>query len=497
VNAAATLTVVSVLVAVFAGLLSRRVALAPGSGEQRWFSVVVLASAGYALCNLSTTLPTSPPSVFLLAGVQIGLLSILVWGWVRFSQEFVGVAPGPVEQAMSTLLLAGAPVMAAPGLLYSGRVIERTYPPLDVLYRQAAPTAVGDAVFAFLSVVAAAVLVRLVGGWRRGVRHAGPVALAYAIMLVFAVCDALNTVFVLPLPFLLDLGFAPAALAIGWKNTCRLVESTRALERLRGELESTVQARTLELSAAMERLHQAEKLAALGRFANGVAHEVNNPAAVVNAALGFLADDPDGRLGPEEREAIGDARDGMRQITSLVRRLVDAGRLATPPGLAVADVPTAVANVVHLQGAALRGRVRVDTADAAGATVRLRQDALEGAIETLLRNAMDASAPDADAIEIRAERRDGRVRVTVADHGSGMTAEVLGRAFDPFFTTKPLGRGTGLGLSVARGLVQASGGSLVLESAPGAGTRAVLELPELRRAARGVAEPPGAHAAAS
>jgi signal transduction histidine kinase len=63
-----------------------------------------------------------------------------------------------------------------------------------------------------------------------------------------------------------------------------------------------------------------------------------------------------------------------------------------------------------------------------------------------------------------------------------MTPEILGRAFDPFFTTKPQGRGRGLGLSVARGLVQASGGTLVLESAPGAGTRAVLELPEVRPA---------------
>jgi signal transduction histidine kinase len=482
-NAATTIALGSALVAVFAGLLSRRVAVAPGSGEQRWFAVVVLSSAAFTLCDLSTTIPTSPHSVFLLGGPQLALLLVLLWGWIRFSQELLGISPGQVERLVTNLLLAVAPLMVVPGVAYSGRVVERPFPPLGVVYRQAEPTALGGLAFAALCLVGAAVLVRFVRAWRHGVRHAAPIALAYAIMLAFAVADALTTAFVLPLPYLLDCGFAPAVLAVGWMNAGRLVESTHALERLRAELETQVQARSLELSSALERLHQAEKLAALGRFANGVAHEVNNPAAVVNAALSFLADRPSRSLGTDEREALDDARDGMKQITSLVRRLADAGRIASPPGLAVADVPQAVANVVQLQEAALRVRVRVDTAAAAGATVRLRPDALEGAIETLLRNAVDATPPEsATSIEIRAERAHGRVRITVADPGVGMTPEILGRAFDPFFTTKPQGRGRGLGLSVARGLVQASGGTLVLESAPGAGTRAVLELPEVRPA---------------
>jgi signal transduction histidine kinase len=179
----------------------------------------------------------------------------------------------------------------------------------------------------------------------------------------------------------------------------------------------------------------------------------------------------------------------MKQITSLVRRLVDAARLASPPGLAVAEVSTAIGKVVRLQPEAVRSRIVVDAGAAEGACVRLRPDALEGAVETLVRNAVDASPPDArDAIEIRAARDHGRVRIVVVDHGAGMGPDVLGRAFDPFFTTKAQGRGTGLGLAVARGLVQASGGSLSLESEPGAGTRATLEMPEARRPA----EPDGA-----
>jgi signal transduction histidine kinase len=489
VNTAATLSAGSALVAFLAGLMSRRLARAPGAAEQRWFSVVVLASAAYAVCNLSTTIPTSPFSVFLLCGVEVALLAVLVWGWIRFSQDFAGVQPGPAERAVSTGLLVAVPVLAVPGILFAPRVVDRSFPAFGVVYRQAVTTVVGDAVFVALCVIAGAVLVRLARAALRGVPHAALITLAYAAMLACAVLDALTTALSLPLPFLLDWGIAPSVLAVGYMNTCRLVDSTCALERLRGDLEVRVQARTLELSAAMERLHQAEKLAALGRFANGVAHEVNNPAAVVNASLGFLAREPH-RLGPEELDAVRDAAEGMRQITTLVRRLVDAGRVASPPGLAVADVPAAIASVVKVQPAAVRARIAVDTSACAGACVRLRPDTLERVVETLVRNAADASPPDApDRIEIAAVRQAGRVRITVVDHGVGMTAETLGRAFDPFFTTKPEGRGSGLGLSVARGLIQASGGTIELESEAGVGTRAIVQLPEAARRGPAEAEP--------
>jgi signal transduction histidine kinase len=491
VNAAAAITLGSVFVAFAVAVLSRRVAVAPGSGEQRWFSLVVLTSAVYALCDLPTTLPGSPGLVFLFSGFEVAALALTLWAWIRFSQEFVSVAPGRAERLVSGLVLGAVPFLALPGVAFSPAVVDRPFPPLGVVYRQSLSTPLGDAVFVALLLVGAAVLVRLVRAARRGLRHAGAIALAYAIMLAFALCDALTTSFVLPLPFLLDWGFAAPVLAVGWMNTSRLVDSARALERLRGELETQAQARTLELSRALERLHQSEKLAALGRFANGVAHEVNNPAAVVTASLSHLAAGAAERLGPDELEALADAREGMRQITSLVRRLGDAGRITSPPGLAVAQVSAAIANVVQLQPEAVRARLSVDAGAAGGACVRLRPDALEGALEALVRNAVDATPPDLpQPLEIRAEQDGDRVRITVVDHGTGMDPDVLGRAFDPFFTTKPEGRGAGLGLAVARGLVQASGGTLRLESAPGTGTRAILELPLARPPAAPEAEPP-------
>jgi CheY-like chemotaxis protein len=79
-------------------------------------------------------------------------------------------------------------------------------------------------------------------------------------------------------------------------------------------------------------------------------------------------------------------------------------------------------------------------------------------------------------VVVRAEPAGERVRIVVEDNGTGMEPEVLRRAFEPFFTTKPFGSGTGLGLAVSRGLVVSLGGALLLESEPGRGTRAIVEL---------------------
>jgi signal transduction histidine kinase len=424
--------------------------------------------------------------VVLLSGVSVGVLSVLVWGWIRFSQEFAAVSPGRAERLASIALLVAAPVLAVPGLVFSGPVIDRPYPPLGVVYRQAVTTRAGDAALVLLTLVAATVLVRLVGAWRRGIRYARPVAAAYATMLAFALCEGLATVAVLPLPLLLDWGFAAPVLAVSWMTTSRLLESARNLDALRAELAGQVAARSLELSAALERLHRSEKLASLGRFANGVAHQVYNPAAVVTSSLAFLADRLGPRLAADEVDALADARAATERITFLVRRLVDAARVSEAlPGHAVADLATAIGKVVALQAAPAQGAVRVRAEAAEGARVPMRPDALELVLETLVRSALDATpAAAARPVEVLVERRGERIRIVVSDQGPGMNAEALARALDPFFATAAWAHSGGVGLAVARGLAQASGGELSLESAPGAGTRAILELPEVSGRAR-------------
>jgi two-component system, NtrC family, sensor kinase len=98
-------------------------------------------------------------------------------------------------------------------------------------------------------------------------------------------------------------------------------------------------------------------------------------------------------------------------------------------------------------------------------------------LDNLLNNALDA-VEDGGFVEISTAAESSRVRIEVADDGSGIQPELLARVFDPFFTTKEPGRGSGLGLAVSLTLAEALGGALTVESKPGAGTRFRLWLPK-------------------
>ncbi len=482
-NPAATLAVVSAVLSLAAGALALRLAKAPGSSDQRWFALVAFAAATYSLSNLGTTLPASPAVVTWLSRVQVSSVVVNLWAWLRFSRGLSVDVPSTFERRGSWVLLALAPLPIVPGTVFGAGVVDRAYPPLDVVYRQALSTPTGDALFLLLFAIALAVELRLVRAAVRRIPHAAAVATAFGIMLALALCDGLATALLLPLPFLLDSGFAAPVLAVGWIGASRFIASARTLEQLGADLWTQVEERTRELASAQENLLQAEKLAALGQFANGLAHEVNNPAAVVNSSLRFIAESaaaPGGRpLDPESAAALADAVAAMARITTLVRRLVDAGRIAlAPTRTAATGVAAGIAKVVDRQPPGVRDAIQ-RSGDAGDVRVALHPEAFEHVLETLLANAADA-LPDGGTgrIAIRTERREGSVRITVSDDGVGMPADVLRRAFDPFFTTKPFGRGSGLGLPVARGLVESAGGALWLESEPGAGTRAVFELPE-------------------
>jgi signal transduction histidine kinase len=267
---------------------------------------------------------------------------------------------------------------------------------------------------------------------------------------------------------------------MGWVITSRFVASARELDALRRALLAEVEARTKDLATALDALHQQEKLAALGQFASGVAHQVNSPAAVVVTSLRYLADSSAaGRFPPDGAEVIDDALAAMKKINDLVRKLVDAGRVAAVPG-GVSTVPVAelVARAAAEARARGAGRIAVVEEAAPELAIRARRESLEQVISILLANAVEAIPADRPGrVELRGTRAGGRVRISVRDDGAGMAPEVVRRAFDPFFTTKPAG-GAGLGLPVARAIVEAIGGTIHLESAPGQGTTATVELPD-------------------
>lgn len=235
-----------------------------------------------------------------------------------------------------------------------------------------------------------------------------------------------------------------------------------------------IQAQLEALNTGRARLVQSEKLAALGQLAAAVAHEVRSPLAVIRSAAQGLAESL-----PRDDE---EARRAYSFITAEIDRLgnVVNSLLAFARPLRVEARPVSVHQLFdralllareELDGKALR--VRRDE-PAALPEVRADGDLICQVLLGLLANAA-AAAPSGGEVALAAAAADGAVEIAVADSGPGVPVELRARIFEPFFTTRP--HGTGLGLAVARHIVEAHGGRIEVGERTGGGARFTLRLP--------------------
>ncbi len=223
-----------------------------------------------------------------------------------------------------------------------------------------------------------------------------------------------------------------------------------------------------EMEAA---LRQAQKLEAVGRLAAGVAHDINNTLNAIMGSTFALRHELNafGRPFPD-LENIALACDRGAQLT---RNLLGFARRSCCQEQ-VFSLNAVVREVLALLTRAVRKDVRFETRLCEPAPMMLGDEAqIEHALMNLCLNALDAM-DDQGTVTIVTACTDGRVSVSVADTGSGMEAHVREHAFEPFFTTKPAGRGTGLGLAMVYGTVQAMEGSVALATRPGEGTTITL-----------------------
>ncbi len=272
----------------------------------------------------------------------------------------------------------------------------------------------------------------------------------------------------------------------------------RELETHRKQLETLVEQRTAQLEASHERLRIAERLASIGTLAAGLGHDLGNTILPILCRLDVMDGTPLSDAAREELAAVRHAVEYLRQLSQGLRLFAldpeDAGA-----STAATALPGWWATVQPLIRNALPARITLeadfpaDLPPVAAPAHRLSQ-----AVLNLAANAAEAiDGGGTVRISAAAHAEAGVVRLRVRDDGRGMTPDVRRHALDPFFTTKKRGLSTGLGLALVHGVAQGCGGSVDLDSAPGAGTTIQLSLPIAERAsARGRKGGPGGEAPA-
>lgn len=258
-------------------------------------------------------------------------------------------------------------------------------------------------------------------------------------------------------------------------------ELREAEDRRRRKLaEEELRRTTAELDDALRDLVQSEKLAALGRFSSGIAHEVKNPLGIILGGIELLEVKLK-RAGADARTALQKMKDAAVRAADIVDQVL---RFAKPSELQLAFVDPVEMVAEALSLFQYSEKARGVTIETAYATERLRieidKHQIQQVLFNLLSNAVDAMG-ERGVVRVEVSRVEAAgqrlCRISVIDQGQGIAAADMGRIFEPFFTTKRDRKGTGLGLSMAKSTVEHHRGVLKLESEEGKGTRASVLLP--------------------
>jgi PAS domain S-box-containing protein len=225
-----------------------------------------------------------------------------------------------------------------------------------------------------------------------------------------------------------------------------------------------------------EHLSRTEKLAAIGELVAGVAHELNNPLTGISTFAQLLLEDT---LQKEQSESVSLIKREADRAISVIRDLLLFARKTDARDVPV-DINTIVQHTVRLRALASRSNgIEVHMLlDPSNPRVRGDEQKLQQVLLNLLVNAESALAnSQMRHLTVTTRQKEANATIIVADTGHGMSPAVIQRVFEPFFTTKPPGEGTGLGLSVSYGIIQAHRGTISVESTPDVGTTFTISLP--------------------
>jgi two-component system NtrC family sensor kinase len=239
--------------------------------------------------------------------------------------------------------------------------------------------------------------------------------------------------------------------------------------------------------AALDQLRHADRLATVGRLASGIAHELGTPLNVVSGRAQLVGS---GELSADEtKDSARIIFEQTKRMTRIIRQLLDFARRGKASKERVDLGSVAGQCLAMLEPMALKASVALTLAPAEGVVAWADAGQMQQAVTNLVVNAIQATGKQG-SVTVTVQRSEAEppadhggesglfLAIRVRDSGRGMDPETRARAFEPFFTTKDVGEGTGLGLSVAYGIVHDHGGWIGVESAEGAGSEFTIYLPE-------------------
>ena len=285
------------------------------------------------------------------------------------------------------------------------------------------------------------------------------------------------------------------------QQNAALLASEAKYKALSESLEQRVAEQTRLIDERQRQLYQAERLASVGQLAAGVAHEINNPIGFVRSnlstaqkyldrieSLGVMLKtqapspwqeaDMDFLL-TDFRELLDESVGGVDRVTRIVSDLKGFSSVDKPQE-EVVDINELVANVCAMAERNLPAGSRLTRSLGESKPLLSLPGHLSQAFLAVIQNAIQAIQPRGSdgEVSVASHFAASAMFITIRDNGCGIPVALLPRVFDPFFTTRSVGQGTGLGLTVARDIVRAHGGDIVVESAPDQGTTVTIKVPE-------------------
>jgi len=475
------------------------IARAPGWQRVRWFALVAFSAGLYSVVDALAMTEVAHDTQW-VPRLNILLATIHMAAWVAYTYSDSEGRWRSLSLWVRAVLLGGVAFVAAVSLLGVGlesqRVllevpslgVQRPISRLSTIGRVAAIIPLAFLVFSAIGHVRRA---------RRGEAGAVGVVIGFVLFTVCAVEEVLVAAGVVQFIFLGDLGYIFVTIPVTLQLLQRFTRDAARLDTLSTVLADEVERRTAERDEARVHLVEQQRLAALGRLAAGVGHEINNPLQYLRFSLEEIRD----QLSPPltmaaipapVQEAIEHAFDGVDRI----RRVVDGLRTYARPADAmdVLEVNDLVETALRLGTPQWKHAITV--AYQPGVVARVRGD--EGKLVQVILNPLINAAQSmqyaggssgggaAPLLQITTQMAmDGWVEILIRDSGPGFSPEVLGRLGEPYVTTKAIYGGTGLGLFVSRGMVEAHGGLLVFGNHPGGGAEVIIRLPSAAKARTG------------